>query len=120
MAKRFLLLLLVLSASTLSPVAQEPQQGKNVFRVDVDLVQVNVAVTDGHGNYLTGLKPSNFVVTEDGIAEKIATFAEGNEPQVSVDVAQAATKRPASEGSPATLQKRSEEHTSELQSLTNL
>ena len=61
-----------------------------------------MAVTDGHGNYLTGLKPSNFVVTEDGIAEKIATFAEGNEPQVAVDVAQAAPKRPASEGAPAT------------------
>ena len=93
MLKRFLMLFLVISAGTLSPVAQESRQKQQVFRVDVDLVQVNVAVTDGHGNYLTGLKPSNFVVTEDGIAEKIATFAEGNEPQVSVDVAQAATKR---------------------------
>src|SRR5437016_6068746 len=102
MLKRFLMLFLVISAGTLSPVAQESRQKQQVFRVDVDLVQVNVAVTDGHGNYLTGLKPSNFVVTEDGIAEKIATFAEGNEPQVAVDVAQAAPKRPASEGAPAT------------------
>src|SRR2546421_4867038 len=74
MLKRFLMLFLVISAGTLSPVAQESRQKQQVFRVDVDLVQVNVAVTDGHGNYLTGLKPSNFVVTEDGIAEKIATF----------------------------------------------
>ena len=98
MSKRFLLLLLLASASTLAPVAQEPQQGKNVFRVDVDLVQVNVAVTDGHGNYLTGLKPSNFVVSEDGIAEKLSTFAEGNEPQVPVDVAQAGKRIPGTEG----------------------
>ncbi|HEV3038408.1 MAG TPA: VWA domain-containing protein [Candidatus Angelobacter sp.] len=98
MPNRFLLLLLLASANTLAPVAQEPQQGKNVFRVDVDLVQVNVAVTDGHGNYLTGLHPSNFVVSEDGIAEKLSTFAEGNEPQVSVDVAQAGKRTPAVEG----------------------
>jgi Ca-activated chloride channel family protein len=97
MSKRFLLFLLVAWANTLSPVAQEPQQGKNVFRVDVDLVQVNVAVTDGHGNYLTGLRPSNFVVSEDGISEKISTFAEGNEPQVPVDVAQNQKRTPASE-----------------------
>jgi VWFA-related protein len=99
MSKRFLLFLLVASANTLSPVAQEPQQGKNVFRVDVDLVQVNVAVTDGHGNYLTGLRPSNFVVAEDGISEKISTFAEGNEPQVLVDVTQNQKRTPTSEGS---------------------
>src|SRR5947209_19689977 len=104
MAKRFLLFLLVLSASTLSPVAQEPQQGKSVFRVDVDLVQVNVAVTDGHGHYLTGLRPSNFAVSEDGIAEKIATFAEGNEPQVMADVAQGSENRnPGSEGTPGSV-----------------
>src|SRR5438045_8438153 len=100
MAKRFLLFLLVASANTLSPVAQQPQQGKNVFRVDVDLVQVNVAITDGHGNYLTGLRPSNFVVSEDGISEKISTLAEGNEPQVHVDVAQNKQRTPATEGAP--------------------
>jgi Ca-activated chloride channel family protein len=99
MAKQCLLLFVIVSVSlasssaqspaTPSGATQEPQQGKNVFRVDVDLVQVNVAVTDGHGHYLTGLRPSNFVVSEDGIAEKIATFGEGSEPQQVADVAQA-------------------------------
>jgi Ca-activated chloride channel family protein len=108
MAKRYLLFFLIAwgnltGSSTLSSVGQEPQQGKNVFRVDVDLVQVNVAVTDGHGHYLTGLRPSNFVVSEDGISEKIATFAEGNEPQEPADVAQGSGKRtPGSEGSSET------------------
>src|SRR5258708_31936367 len=84
--------------------AQEPQQGKSsVFRVDVDLVQVNVAVTDGHGHYLTGLRPSNFVVSEDGISEKIATFAEGNEPQEVADVAQGGKRIAGTEGTPGTI-----------------
>lgn len=54
-------------------VAQQAQ-----FQVSVDLVQLNVAVTDNKGNYITGLKPTDFVITEDGIAEKLAFFAEGN------------------------------------------
>jgi VWFA-related protein len=54
------------------------------LHVVVNLVQLNVAVTDKNGNYITGLKPTDFVVTEDGITEKIATFAEGNEPALSL------------------------------------
>src|SRR5438128_7815239 len=56
------------------------QEGKPNIRVVVDMVQLNVAVTDSKGNYVTGLRPQDFVVTEDGIKEKIATFGEGNEP----------------------------------------
>ena len=44
------------------------------------MVQLNVAVMDSKGNYVTGLRPSDFVVTEDGIPQRVATFAEGNEP----------------------------------------
>jgi VWFA-related protein len=42
-------------------------------------VQLNVAVTDSKGNYVTGLPPQAFSVTEDGIPQTVATFAEGNE-----------------------------------------
>lgn len=63
------------------------------FQVSVDLVQLNVAVTDGKGNYITGLKPTDFQITEDTIPEKIAFFGEGNGPQRSVgDVEQAQGK----------------------------
>jgi len=48
------------------------------LRVNVDLVQLNVAVTDRKGNYVGGLRPEDFVITEDKIPEKIATFEEGN------------------------------------------
>jgi Ca-activated chloride channel homolog len=55
----------------------------------VDLVQLNVAVTDNKGNYVTGLRPQDFLITEDSIPQKIATFAEGNE--ATRRVAEAAT-----------------------------
>lgn len=49
------------------------------FRVNVVLVQLNVAVTDNKGDYVTGLRPENFAITEDNIPQKIATFEEGDE-----------------------------------------
>ena len=55
------------------------QEGETSIRVEVDMVQLNVAVMDSKGNYVTGLKPSDFEVTEDGIPQKVATFGEGNE-----------------------------------------
>jgi Ca-activated chloride channel homolog len=50
-----------------------------VFRVNVDMVQLNVAVIDRKGNYVTGLHPSDFEVVEDTIPQKLATFEEGNQ-----------------------------------------
>jgi len=50
------------------------------IRVVVNMVQLNVAVTDKKGNYVTGLKPTDFAISEDGILEQPATFGEGNEP----------------------------------------
>jgi VWFA-related protein len=56
------------------------QEGEHHIRVTVDLVQLNVAVTDNKGNYVTGLRPQDFAISEDRIPETIATFGEGNEP----------------------------------------
>ena len=64
-------------------IAQAPQAPVEVnphIHVAVDLVQLNVAVTDARGNYVTGLQPGDFSITEDGIPQKIATYGEGNEP----------------------------------------
>jgi Ca-activated chloride channel family protein len=55
------------------------QDDSTNIRVNVDLVQLNVAVTDNKGNYVSGLGPENFTITEDKIPERIATFEEGNE-----------------------------------------
>jgi len=48
------------------------------LRVTVNLVQLNVAVTDRKGDYVGGLKPEDFEITEDRIPEKISSFEEGN------------------------------------------
>ena len=81
MAKRhvvsFALLFGLLAGTGTQTIAQDDQTR---FRVSVDLVQLNVAVTDNKGNYITGLKPEDFVITEDGVPQKMATFAEGNSP----------------------------------------
>ena len=47
------------------------------IHVVVNMVQLNVAVTDKKGNYVTGTQPSDFAIDEDGSCEKPATFAEG-------------------------------------------
>jgi Ca-activated chloride channel homolog len=49
------------------------------IRVNVVLVQLNVAVTDNKGNYVTGLRPQDFEITEDKIPEKVSTFEESSE-----------------------------------------
>jgi Ca-activated chloride channel homolog len=56
------------------------QENSADIQVIVNMVQLNVAVTDKKGNYITGLHPEDFIVSEDGILEKIATFGEGSEP----------------------------------------
>jgi len=60
------------------PVMAQESQGAHI-RVAIDLVQLNVAVIDGKGHYVTGLRPQDFIIAEDGISEHIATFGEGNE-----------------------------------------
>ncbi len=55
------------------------------IRVEVNLVQLNVAVTDKNGNYVTGLRPKDFAILEDGIPETTANFAEGYEPTLSLN-----------------------------------
>src|SRR6202047_4744342 len=75
----FLLLVVVLSGLTLWTSAQDREQSSNVIRVTVAMVQLNVAVTDSKGDYVTGLHPSDFMISEDGISQTVATFEEGNE-----------------------------------------
>ncbi len=45
------------------------------LRVDVRLVNVEVAVTDGSGKFIPDLKPENFLIREDGVPQKVTHFA---------------------------------------------
>ncbi len=61
------------------------QDAKNpVFRTKVDLVVLSFTVSDNKGHYVNNLKPGDFRILEDGIVEKISTFAEGNKPALQV------------------------------------
>jgi Ca-activated chloride channel family protein len=94
--RRFLILFLlpvVLAGSAVWMAGQKSDQDQTVFRVTVDMVQLNVAVIDSKGNYITHLRPSDFMITEDGIPQKIASFEEGNEaPRSLIDIAQGDAK----------------------------
>lgn len=69
-----LMCLLVLTAygQTTSPREQKPS---NVFRVGVDLVQLDVVVTDSDGNPVTDLTEEDFIVYQDGKPQKITNLS---------------------------------------------
>jgi Ca-activated chloride channel family protein len=70
------------------------RQGPPTVRVKVQMVQLNVAVTNKKGRYVTGLRPDDFVVTEDGIRQKIAMFAEGDDsPRTVSEIEEEGTKQ---------------------------
>ena len=69
------------------------------FRVKVDMVVLGFTVTDSKGRYVNGLKPSDFRILEDGIVQKLNTFAEGNKPVM--QVLEDGTMRPLNPGGDA-------------------
>jgi Ca-activated chloride channel homolog len=101
MAKRPLLLVpIAVGFLFLGGRITSAQDDTTNIRVNVDLVQLNVAVTDSKGNYISGLGPENFAITEDKISERLATFEEGNEGtrQVLQPAPNAAPGKPGSPG----------------------
>ena len=57
----------------LPTIPQSPQETPR-FHVNVHLVNVFVNVTDANGGPIGGLKQDDFILTEDGIPQKIAYF----------------------------------------------
>ena len=68
------------------PVAPRPQQPAPParqapsFRAGVDLVSLNVTVTDSAAHYVTDLQQSDFQVFEDGVAQEVTFFNRTNLP----------------------------------------
>ena len=76
-----------LLAMTLFCVIQVAAQDDDVVRVNTDLVVLNLTVTDRAGQYVPGLKASDFKVFEDGKevdAKLIASFSLQESPYASV------------------------------------
>jgi Ca-activated chloride channel family protein len=62
--------------------AQDGQ--RPIFRVKVDYVVLSFQVTDSKNHYVNSLKPSDFRIYEDGILQKVSTFASGTDAPVAV------------------------------------
>jgi len=56
-------------------IAQQPPSPRTVFRVSVDLVQVDVVVTDGRGRHVDDLTADDFSISEDGKPQRITHFS---------------------------------------------
>jgi len=56
------------------PPRQVPLNPKSTIRAAVDLVQVDVEITDRNGKPVKGLRQDQFTVSEDGKEQKISTF----------------------------------------------
>jgi Ca-activated chloride channel homolog len=59
------------------PAGQPPQ---TPFRSAVDLVSLNVTVTEGTGKYVTDLSAQDFAVFEDGVKQDVTFFTRTNLP----------------------------------------
>jgi len=63
------------------PPAQQPPPPPQVpFRAGVELVSLNVTVTDGTQKYITDLAPEDFQVYEDGVKQEVTFFNKTNLP----------------------------------------
>ena len=63
-----------------STTAQPPQRPQPSFRAGVDLVSLNVTVTDGTARYITDLAAEDFNVFEDGMKQEVTFFNRTNLP----------------------------------------
>ncbi len=62
------------SATALGQTKPTPSEPSTKLKVDVNLVNVFVTVTDAHGAPIGGLTKDNFILKEDGDEQKIAVF----------------------------------------------
>jgi Ca-activated chloride channel homolog len=59
---------------------QAPRRQAPSFRAGVDVVSLNVTVTDGTSRYLADLQADNFSVFEDGVKQDVTLFSRTNLP----------------------------------------
>jgi Ca-activated chloride channel family protein len=62
------------------PAQQQPPAPTVPFRAGVELVSLNVTVTDGTQKYVTDLAPEDFQVYEDGVKQEVTFFNKTNLP----------------------------------------
>jgi Ca-activated chloride channel family protein len=88
----FVMMLVAASVTVLASPPQQPQSGTPPtqppaprpqgpsFRAGVELVSLNVTVTDGNQRFVTDLTQDDFAVYEDGIKQEVTYFTKSNLP----------------------------------------
>ena len=71
---RILLVSLTCSALLLVSTSRAMSQDDEVYRVNTDLVLVNITVLDAQGKFVRKLKPADFSVAENGQAQTVSSF----------------------------------------------
>lgn len=74
------LLLLVCLSLSFNALAQTKQNDDEILRIETQLVDVPVVVTDKNGKPLLDMKKNNFFVYEDGKPQELAAFAATSAP----------------------------------------
>ena len=83
MTRRILIVVAgVLLAGTSLPAQQTPQQPPPTpaFRTGIDIVSLNVTVTDAAGHYVTDVEQAEFSVFEDGVKQDVTFFTRRQQP----------------------------------------
>jgi Ca-activated chloride channel family protein len=70
------------AALALPATAQTPRptQRPPVFEAGIEVINLNVSITDARGQYVSGLTREDFAVFEDGIKQDLSIFAHENLP----------------------------------------
>ena len=78
--KVFFILLIFVSGFSNYICAQDKKNDDEILRVDTQLIDVPVVITDKSGKPILNLKQNNFVIYEDGKKQEVADFAATNAP----------------------------------------
>ena len=69
-----------LAATPAGAQAPRPTPRPPVFEAGIEVINLNVSITDSRGQYVTGLTRDDFAVFEDGVKQEISIFAHENLP----------------------------------------
>jgi Ca-activated chloride channel family protein len=67
-------------AASQTPPAPAPSRQQPAFRTGIDIVSLNVTVTDGSNHYVTDLEEKEFSIFEDGVKQNVTFFTRRQQP----------------------------------------
>jgi Ca-activated chloride channel homolog len=82
LSSRFSAVLALAALASLPATAQTPRPTPRppVFEAGIEIINLNVSITDARGQYVSGLTREDFAVFEDGVKQDLSIFAHENLP----------------------------------------